>query len=78
MKPHIKVIQRNGVDIFVTSSMKDKPSKSEMTRNKRFYNAMRNAAHNHLITPQQAGQLPYKELAERQMKNINEILGMHK
>tara|TARA_R110000851_G_scaffold108264_2_gene229398 strand:- start:63 stop:242 length:180 start_codon:yes stop_codon:yes gene_type:complete len=59
MKPHIKVIQRNGVDIFVTSSMKDKPSKSE-------------------ITPQQAGQFPYKELAEQQMKNINEILGMHK
>lgn len=26
MKPHIKVIQRNGVDIFVTSSMEMKPS----------------------------------------------------
>ena len=25
MKPHIKVIQRNGVDIFVTSSMEMKP-----------------------------------------------------
>lgn len=24
MKPHIKVIQRNGVDVFVTSSMKMK------------------------------------------------------
>ena len=29
MKPHIKVIQRNGVDIFVTSSMKDKSTVSE-------------------------------------------------
>lgn len=29
MKPHIKVIQRNGVDIFVTSSMKDKRTVSE-------------------------------------------------
>lgn len=27
MKPHIKVIQRNGVDIFITSSMKMKPTK---------------------------------------------------
>lgn len=27
MKPHIKVIQRNGVDIFVTSSMQMKPVK---------------------------------------------------
>jgi hypothetical protein len=24
IKPHIKVIQRNGVDIFVTSSIQDK------------------------------------------------------
>ena len=29
MKPHIKVIQRNGVDIFVTSSMADKLTVSE-------------------------------------------------
>ena len=29
MKPHIKVIQRNGVDIFVTSSMVDKLTVSE-------------------------------------------------
>jgi hypothetical protein len=28
MKPHIKVIQRNGVDIFVTSSMTMKETKS--------------------------------------------------
>ena len=28
MKPHIKVIQRNGVDIFVTSSMTMKKSAS--------------------------------------------------
>jgi hypothetical protein len=27
MKPHIKVIQRNGVDIFVTSSMTMKETK---------------------------------------------------
>lgn len=27
MKLHIKVIQRNGVDIFITSSMKMKPAK---------------------------------------------------
>lgn len=30
MKPHIKVIQRNGVDIFVTSSMQMKCCKSEL------------------------------------------------
>ena len=29
MKPHIKVIQRNGVDIFVTSSMENKLAASE-------------------------------------------------
>jgi hypothetical protein len=29
MKPHIKVIQRNGVDIFVTSSMTMKATKAE-------------------------------------------------
>jgi hypothetical protein len=30
MKPHIKVIQRNGVDIFVTSSMTMKCTKDEV------------------------------------------------
>ena len=30
MKPHIKVIQRNGVDIFVTSSMTMKCTKAEL------------------------------------------------
>jgi hypothetical protein len=29
MKPHVKVIQRNGVDIFVTSSMTMKATKAE-------------------------------------------------
>ena len=37
MKPHIKVIQRNGVDIFVTSSMTMKRTKTEL----RMYRGMR-------------------------------------
>ena len=32
MKPHIKVIQRNGVDIFVTSSMTMKEAKPKITK----------------------------------------------
>jgi len=52
MKPHMKVIQRNGVDIFVTSSMVMKNSKAEMSNNKRAYDAMRNAAPNALIGDQ--------------------------
>jgi hypothetical protein len=39
MKPHIKVIQRNGVDIFVTSSMTMKATKSEIRMNKRMQGA---------------------------------------
>lgn len=35
MKPHIKVIQRNGVDVFVTSSMEDKLTVSERLALKR-------------------------------------------
>ena len=34
MKPHIKVIQRNGIDIFVTSSMTMKETKVEVESNK--------------------------------------------
>ena len=45
MKPHIKVIQRNGVDIFVTSSMSMKPSKADRERNKSIYNYIRNTAY---------------------------------
>ena len=33
IKPHIKVIQRNGVDIFVTSSMVGKAVSSATKRN---------------------------------------------
>jgi hypothetical protein len=36
MKPHIKVIQRNGVDIFVTSSMTMKRTKAEEIQRKLF------------------------------------------
>jgi hypothetical protein len=39
MKPHIKVMQRNGVDIFVTSSMTMKETKSEIRMNKRMQGA---------------------------------------
>lgn len=54
MKPHIKVIQRNGVDIFVTSSMEMKPVKSkpysivasEMVRRSQ---AMTNSAYNCML-----------------------------
>jgi hypothetical protein len=35
MKPHIKVIQRNGVDIFVTSSLVMKDSNSDRSGNDR-------------------------------------------
>tara|TARA_R110000851_G_scaffold119283_2_gene246911 strand:- start:506 stop:1042 length:537 start_codon:yes stop_codon:yes gene_type:complete len=37
MKPHIKVIQRNGVDIFVTSSMAMKATKAEQAANRVAY-----------------------------------------
>tara|TARA_R110000803_G_scaffold177889_2_gene240302 strand:+ start:867 stop:1076 length:210 start_codon:yes stop_codon:yes gene_type:complete len=40
MKPHIKVIQRNGVDIFVTSSMTMKCTKSEQAANRAAYMGM--------------------------------------
>jgi hypothetical protein len=33
MKPHIKVIQRNGIDIFVTSNMEIKQSRGCMANN---------------------------------------------
>ena len=41
MKPHIKVIQRNGVDIFVTSSMEMKRSRDEKAHIRRVYSGMR-------------------------------------
>jgi len=56
MKPHMKVIQRNGVDIFVTSSMRMKPSRAEAEHNKRIYGGMRNTIHNQLMNSQQASQ----------------------
>ena len=40
MKPHIKVIQRNGVDIFVTSSMTMKATKAEQASNRNAYNLL--------------------------------------
>jgi hypothetical protein len=43
MKPHIKVIQRNGVDIFVTSSIAMKSTRTEQANNKIAYLAMSNA-----------------------------------
>jgi hypothetical protein len=43
MKPHIKVIQRNGVDIFVTSSINMKSTRSEQASNRIEYLAMRDA-----------------------------------
>jgi hypothetical protein len=43
MKPHIKVIQRNGVDIFVTSSMTMKETKGHLVRNRGMSNAYFNA-----------------------------------
>ena len=43
MKPHIKVIQRNGVDIFVTSSLVMKITKSMKEANRATYNALMNA-----------------------------------
>lgn len=39
MKPHIKVIQRNGADIFVTSSMVMKLTKAEIDYAKGITNA---------------------------------------
>ena len=42
MKPHIKVIQRNGVDIFVTSSMTMKRSKSYVSYVQECINAVNN------------------------------------
>jgi hypothetical protein len=50
MKPHIKVIQRNGVDIFVTSSMTMRLTKAELEHSnairRRDYNQARNRALN--------------------------------
>jgi hypothetical protein len=40
MKPHIKVIQRNGVDIYETSSMTMKCTKSEQAANRAAYMGM--------------------------------------
>ena len=40
MKPHIKVIQRNGVDIYETSSMTMKCTKAEQVSNRAAYIAM--------------------------------------
>ena len=37
MKPHIKVIQRNGVDIFVTSSITLKDTRLELESNRLLY-----------------------------------------
>lgn len=43
-KPHIKVIQRNGVDVFVTSSMKVKTVKRREIINLNGIHGMENAA----------------------------------
>ena len=42
MKPHIKVIQRNGVDVFVTSSMKMKQVNRSKNRMKNCYAGLAN------------------------------------
>ena len=43
MKPHIKVIQRNGFDIFITSSMTMKRTRSQIVRNEGMSNPYFNA-----------------------------------
>jgi hypothetical protein len=40
MKPHVKVIQRNGVDIFVTSSMTMKDTNSHAKKMQTYINAI--------------------------------------
>jgi hypothetical protein len=55
MKPHMKVIQRNGVDIFVTSSLTMKSTRSEQASNRIAYldmrdAGMRNMSHDVLIS----------------------------
>jgi hypothetical protein len=42
MKPHMKVIQRNGVDIFVTSSLTMKKNKAPVNYVQECINAVNN------------------------------------
>ena len=62
MKPHIKVMQRNGVDIFVTSSMTYKYAKPRVKRLRESSGSLESHVANRIVS-QQAAQLRYESLA---------------
>ena len=55
MKPHIKVIQRNGVDIFVTSSMVMKRSKEDISKEGRYIQEYIGAVNNGTLKVRRVG-----------------------